>query len=53
MTGMGPVSFRTGGYPGLAGALAPGWGAAPEGLQTFSLYFCRQCGKFDFYHPSG
>ncbi|MGA8542357.1 MAG: hypothetical protein WB947_02265, partial [Thermoplasmata archaeon] len=50
MAGAGTVSFRTGGYPGVGGVLGTGWSAPPEGLQPFSLYFCRQCGKFDLYY---
>ncbi|MGA8302686.1 MAG: nucleotide-binding protein [Thermoplasmata archaeon] len=51
MTGMGQVSFRTGGWTGGAGVLVGSWNAAAENLRSFSLYYCPQCGKFDLYYP--
>jgi len=50
MSGLGQVSFRTGGWTGGAGLLSGSWNAAAENLQPFSLYYCAQCGKFDLYY---
>jgi hypothetical protein len=50
MSGMGQVSFRTGGYVGGTGAVLGSWNATQETLQPFSLYYCQQCGKFDLYY---
>ncbi|HTW39359.1 MAG TPA: nucleotide-binding protein [Thermoplasmata archaeon] len=46
MAPAGQIAIRTTGYVGPVG-----WAAPAEGVQPFSLYFCRQCGRYDLYYP--
>ena len=49
MAGVGQVSFRVAGYPAPISGYVGGWNPG-DTLQMFSLYFCRQCGKYDLYY---
>jgi rRNA maturation protein Nop10 len=53
MQSVGDMKFRSGGYSGASGMLLGGWEELMEKTQTFTLYKCPQCGKVDFYEPTG
>jgi hypothetical protein len=51
MRWIGHYSLRASGPPGSGGVSPEGGAEAAETLLPFSLYYCQNCGKFDFYYP--
>jgi hypothetical protein len=47
----GDMNFRIGGYTGVGGMFLGRWNDLNETKQTFTLFKCNACGKFELYEP--